>query len=84
MTISEIEDRFKATIDQHFSFSFFGPGNDVTLWFIGGVLQSALHILPTDSYYKLKRYCYDKHGYDPGGVTDGQMTLSELIGGNDE
>lgn len=78
MNVSEIEDRFKATIDQHFSNGIYGRGDSVTLWFIGGVLQSALHILPLDNYYGLKRYCYEKHGYDPGGVRDGQISFIDF------
>lgn len=78
MTIPEIEDRFKATIDQYFNSAFMKSINQTT-HFIGGVLQSALHILPTDNYYNLKRYCYEKHGYDPGGVTDGQISITDIL-----
>ena len=78
MKIPEIEDRFKKTIDQYFAGTWMKSTNQTT-HFIGGVLQSALHILPTDNYYNLKRYCYEKHGYDPGGVTDGQISITDIL-----
>lgn len=78
MKISEIEERFKATIDQHFKTNV-SKDEEVTLWFIGGVLKAALHVLPLDNYYNLKNYCYEKHGYDPGGAEDGQITIEEYL-----
>ena len=40
-----------------------------------------MHIIPWDDYYGLKTYIWEKHGYDPGGVTTGQMTIEELMEG---
>lgn len=81
MTISEIEIRFQKTIDQHFAEKARAVTWDKTdeMNYIGGILQAALHILPTDRYLALKQYIYDKHGYDSGGCDTGQMTLEDMI-----
>lgn len=85
MTNAEIVKKFRATIDQYYAF----PWNldkdyreQHQQIYIGGILQAALHILPWDDYYGLKTYIWEKHGYDPGGVTDGQMTIEELMESN--
>ena len=79
MNNNEIEQRFRATIDQFYTF----PSQDyikrAQLNFIGGVLQSALHILPLDRYLALKEYIYEKYGYDPGGVVTGQIRIEEIL-----
>lgn len=43
-----------------------------------GMVHLALYILETDEYYAFKKYIYDTHGYDAGGVADGQLTLKEM------
>ena len=80
MTNAEIEKRFKAAIDQYYNFPNEKYVRDNQLQFIGGLLQAALHILPFDDYYALKVYCWEQHGYDPGGVTTGQIRLDEIVG----
>lgn len=87
MKHSEIENGFQKTIDQYYSqLKYMKDGyRDMSeLWFIGGILQAALHILPTDMYYGLKQYIYDKHGYDPGGVASGQINITEWEGMKNE
>lgn len=44
-----------------------------------GIVHLALYILSTDEYYEFKQYIYDKHGYDPGGVADGQISIEEAM-----
>ena len=77
-------ERIKMTIDQHFQES-----RNVTdkkyleehrTHFIGGILQTALHLLPLDRYMECKNYCYEKYGYDPGGCREQQMSVLELVG----
>jgi len=80
MTIAEIEKRFRKTIDQYYAYPCEEYIKAHQTEYIGGVLHAALHILPFENYYSLKVYCYTQHGYDPGGVTDGQMSLDELEG----
>ena len=77
MTNKQITEKFKRTIDQFFEFPNKGYIEDARLLFIGGVLQATLHILPWNEYWSLKVYCYEKHGYDPGGVTTGQISMLE-------
>lgn len=79
MTTAEIESGIKATIDQYYSFPITGYIKENQLQFIGGVLQTALHLLPNDRYFALKQYIYDRYGYDPGGVTSGQVSLSDMV-----
>ena len=78
MLLIDVEDGFKATIDQFYA-EYRGAKPDATieLHFMGGLLQAALHILPNDRYYALKQYIYDKHGYDPGGCSDGQLCMTD-------
>ena len=81
MKESEIEERFKKSIDQWFAVMPYYNETEATrdaTFHIGGILQAALHVIPT-RYDALKRYCYEKHGYNPGGVTDGQMTLNDMM-----
>ena len=77
-----ITDRIKKTIDQHFQESRHITDMEwlkvQRLHYIGGVLQTALHLLPTEKYFELKKYCKDKHGYNPGGL-DGQLTFKEWM-----
>lgn len=82
MTNKEMVERFRATIDQFYR----GPSSrhieEAQLHFIGGVLQTALHLLPTDDYYDMKNYIFAKWGYNAGGV-DGQMDINEWLSLND-
>ena len=78
MTASEIEHGFRATIDQFYKYSSKRYVEQAQLHFVGGVLQSALHILPNDKYFALKEYIYIRYGYDPGGCKDGQISLKEI------
>lgn len=82
MTIQEIERMFEKTIDQFYAFPSEKYIKEAQLFYIGGILQSALHILPNENYFNLKKYVYVKHGYDPGGVRDGQITFYEYTGGD--
>ena len=79
MTEAEITKRFKKCIDQYYAFPDERYVREKQMHHVGGILQAALHILPWEKYYELKVYCFTQHGYDPGGVTDGQMTINELI-----
>ncbi len=78
MTNAKIIEGIKKTIDQFYR----GPSSrhieEAQLHFIGGVLQTALHLLPTDEYYDIKNYIFAKWGYNPGGV-DGQMNVNEWL-----
>ena len=81
MTQAEVEQGFKATIDQFYAWQRHGVVNsDRELHYIGGILQSALHILTNDRYYALKQYIYDTYGYDPGGCKTGQISIEEWGG----
>ena len=40
----------------------------------------ALYILDFKEYNELKRYIYNKYGYDAGGAADGQMDLFDMTG----
>ena len=84
MTNAQITEQFRRTIDQFFEFPNKGYIEESRLLFIGGVLQAALHVLPWNEYWSLKVYCYEKHGYDPGGVNTGEISLMEWRGKNDE
>lgn len=44
-----------------------------------GIVHLALYILDFNEYNALKQYIYDKHGYDSGGCSDGQMNVFDLI-----
>ena len=79
MKNAEIEDRIKATIDQFYKIPSRQYIEDTQLDYIGGVLQVALHLLPTDRYFAVKQYIYDQYGYDPGGVKSGQISMDDLI-----
>ena len=48
------------------------------LEFIGGVLQTALHLLNFTDYNEIKQYIYTQYGYDPGGCTDGQISIDDV------
>ena len=43
-----------------------------------GIVHLALYILNFDEYNEFKRYIYEKYGYDPGGVSDGQISMDEI------
>lgn len=79
MTIPEIKNRIKATIDQYYKH----PNREYTahnqLHFIGGVLQTALHLLNFEDYNEIKQYIYTQYGYDPGGCSDGQIGMEDMI-----
>ena len=79
MTTAEIESKIRATIDQFYQMSSKAHLESCQVDFIGGVLQTALHLLPTDRYYSIKQYVYVAHGYDPGGVVDGQISMSDMV-----
>lgn len=83
ITYDWISDRIKKTIDQHFQESRYMSDKKwlktQRLHYIGGILQTALHLLPTDKYYDLKQYCYEKYGYNPGGVYPGQININEWL-----
>ena len=78
MSNTEIVDRIKATIDQFYSYPQVIIEKE-ELYFIGGVLHTALHLIPTNDYYEVKEYIYRTYGYDPGGCTDGQIQFYEII-----
>ena len=78
MTLSEIKNKIKATIDQFYCFPNRKYVEENQLQFIGGVLQTALHLLPFDDYNELKMYIYTEHGYDAGGCTDGQISFDDM------
>lgn len=44
-----------------------------------GIVHLALYILDTNEYFAFKRYIYEKHGYDPGGVLSGQIKIDEIL-----
>ena len=80
MKQAEIYDRFTAVVDQFFRQ---GPPryvDEAKLFFIDGVLQSALFLLPNERYFELKNYIYTTYGYDPGGCATGQMTINDIGG----
>ena len=78
MLLIDVENGFQATIDQFYAeYRGVKPDPTIELHFMGGLLQAALHILPNDRYYALKQYIYDKHGYDPGGCSDGQLCMTD-------
>lgn len=80
MAFTILVDRFHATIDQYYAemkYMRSGYRERTEVWYIGGILQAALHILPTNLYYDLKQYIYEKYGYDPGGCSDRQISLTE-------
>ena len=82
LTQAWIEKRIKKVIDQHFQESKYVSDKEwlktQRLHYLGGVLQTGLFLLPTEKYFELKQYCYDKYGYDPGGLS-GQYTLEMLM-----
>lgn len=45
---------------------------------VWGMVKLALYILSFEEYCEFKQYIYIQHGYDVGGVTDGQIELFEL------
>lgn len=79
MTINEIKQSFKKCIDQYYHYPNKQYIRENQIHYIGGVLQAALHILPTDDYYEVKQYVYDKHGYNPGGCDTGQISFKDMI-----
>lgn len=78
MNIPEIKSRIKATIDQFYTFPNHDYIKKTQLQFIGGVLQTALHLLNFEDYIEIKMYVYTQYGYDPGGCTDGQIGLDDV------
>lgn len=82
-----IADRIKATIDQHFALTQGVKDKEYakirTLHNIGGILQTALHLLPLDKYEECKMYCYEKYGYDPGGCREQTISVFELMAEDD-
>ena len=77
MTENYVVDRIKATIDQFYSFPNKAYKQERQQDFIGGVLQTALHLLPNEKYFEIKEYIYNKHGYDSGGVATKQISIEE-------
>lgn len=47
---------------------------------VWGIVHMALYILDFKEYNELKRYIYNKYGYDAGGAADGQMDLFDMTG----
>lgn len=80
MTNAEIHKKITAVIDQFYRQNSSEYIQKTQLDYIGGVLQTALFLLPFDLYQDLKNYIYSEHGYDPGGVTTGQMTINDIGG----
>ena len=81
MTEKQIIKGFERTIDQWYAFPNQNYVRENQLQYIGGILQAALHIVSTDSYFALKQYVFEKHGYDPGGCQTRQIALSDCIFG---
>lgn len=84
LTYEWIEQRIKMTIDQFYAGRKYRArmvsAAEEQLHFIGGVLQTALHLLPNDRYFELKRYIWETYRYDPGGCADRQMSIFEIMG----
>lgn len=78
MSIAEIKSRIKKTIDQFYSLRSKEYIKKSQEKFIGGVLQTALHLLNFTDYYEIKQYVYAQYGYDPGGVADGQIGFDDM------
>lgn len=82
-TFTWIENRIKAAIDQHFQYEKRISDKEyirtIRLYRIGGILQAALFLLPSDRYEQCKMYCYEKHGYDPGGCASRQVNIAEWL-----
>ena len=82
MTNTEIKERIKKTIDQFYNTFFFKgepKSKDWELHYIGGILQTALHLLPYKEYEEIKFYIYETYGYDPGGCSyDYQLEFKDL------
>lgn len=81
LTYAWIEERIKAVINQHFQESKNIKDLEwletMRVHYIGGIMQTALHLLPNERYFAINRWIYETHGYDPGGesVRSGQMTI---------
>ena len=78
MNIPEIKQRIKKTIDQFYTFPNREHIKKTQLEFIGGVLQTALHLLNFADYNEIKQYIYTQYGYDPGGCADGQIGFDDV------
>lgn len=83
ITSSWIAERIMAVIDQHFQneghITETEERRTRRLHYIGGILQTALFLLPLEKYEECKMYCYEKYGYDPGGCREQQMNIFELL-----
>ena len=73
MTNAEIKHRILMTVDQFYKSP---PGfiENAQSYYVGGILQTALHLLSTNEYFNIKKYIYEVYGYDPGGVAE-QFTI---------
>ena len=78
MNIPEIKHRIKMTIDQFYTFPNREYIKKTQLEFIGGVLQTALHLLNFADYNEIKQYIYTQYGYDAGGCADGQIGFDDV------
>lgn len=78
MTQMEIKKRILATVDQFYNFQNRSYIEENQLHFIGGVLQTALHLVGYETYNDIKQYVFKTYGYDPGGCTDGQIRLNDM------
>lgn len=61
ITYGYIEERVKKTIDQYYAQAKYCNRDYIKktqIEYIGGILQTALHLLPTDRYYAVKDYVY--------------------------
>ena len=81
MTNAEIQKRFEEVVDQFFQQGPPSYVEEAKLFFIAGVLQSALFLLPNDRYFEIKNYIYTTYGYVPGGCADRQVVIQDLMGG---
>ena len=88
ITYKWIEERIKKTIAQHFQESRYMNKEYIKEWrlhYIGGIMQTALHLLPNERYFAINRWIYETYGYDPGdeGIRSGQMTIEMWLADNE-
>lgn len=51
---------------------------------IWGAVHLALYILNFDEYNRLKKYIYNRYGYDVGGAADDQMGIFDMKEGDQD
>lgn len=84
MTNQMIYAKITAVIDQFYKQNSKEYIQKTQLDYIGGVLQTALFLLPNERYFELKNYIYTTYGYDPGGCAERQVVIQDLMGGTNE